>query len=344
MSRLDQEPDVVALARELGLRGNPVEAVVQFCEERIGRWDADVGRVEDIAALEELVANRLQLVFEEVCSDDDLERIIAKYVAEGEFIFATLRDELDATTFGLTIKRKHWRSESGDKYVAIIDCRGEKATRRFFTRWHEIAHLLVLEQELDAPVRRSSHDPIERLMDDIAGRIGFYEPLFGRVFAREHQEAPLRFRTIEAIRRGYCDRASFQATLFACHRRVESPVVYLEAEVKYKADEERRLRSKQRTFFQEEPPVAKLRVSLAVPNSAAIERDFRIIPNMRVPEGSVIYKLHSDASAEQASGCENLEAWEFSDGGSLPNCKVWVDARKAGDRVIAMVQPTEGEP
>ena len=200
MSRLDQEHDVIALARELGLRGDPVEAVVRFCEEKIGCWAADFGAVESVAALEQLVADRLQLVFEEVCSDDDLERIIAKYVAQGEYVFATLRDELGPTTFGLTIKRKHCGPELGDKYVAVIDCRGDKATRRFFTRWHEVAHLLVLEKELDALVRRSSHDPIERLMDEIAGRIGFYEPLFGPVFAREHRQAPLEFKTVEAIR------------------------------------------------------------------------------------------------------------------------------------------------
>ena len=39
-----------------------------------------------------------------------------------------------------------------------------------------------------------------------------------------------------------------------------------------------------------------------------------------------------DSTAEQASGKENLGSWDFSDGGSLPDCKVWVDARKAGDR------------
>jgi len=341
MSRLDQEHDVVALARELGLRGDPVEAVVRFCEEKIGCWAADFGAVESVAALEQLVADHLQLVFEEVCSDDDLERIVAKYVTQGEYVFATLRDELGPATFGLTIKRKHCGLELGDKYVAVIDCRGEKASRRFLTRWHEIAHLLVLEKELDALVRRSSHDPIERLMDEIAGRIGFYEPLFGPVFAREHRHAPLEFKTVEAIRVAYCDKASFQSTLFACHRRMSTPVVYVEAEMKYKADEERRLRSKQRRFFQDDPPVAKLRVGSAVPNQSAIDRDFRVVPNMRVPEGSVIHKLHSDSSAEQASGRENLGSWEFSDGSSLPDREVWVDARKAGDRIIAMVQPAD---
>ncbi len=339
MSRLDQEHDVVALARELGLRGDPVEAVVRFCEEKIGCWAEDVGGVETVAALEQLVADHLQLVFEEVCSDDDLEQIIAKYVALGDYVFATLRDEFGPTTFGLTVKRKRCGPELGDKYVAVIDCRGEKATRRFFTRWHEIAHLLVLEKELDAIVRRSSHDPIERLMDEIAGRVGFYEPLFGPVFAREHRQAPLEFKTVEAIRNAYCDEASFQATLFACHRRMKSPVVYIEAEVKHKADEERQLRSKQRKFFADDPPVAKLRVGLTVPNQSAIDQGFRIMPNMRVPESSVIHKLHSHATAEQASGEENLESWEFSDGGSLPDCKVWVDARKAGDGIIAILQP-----
>jgi hypothetical protein len=121
---------------------------------------------------------------------------------------------------------------------------------------------------------------------------------------------------------------------------MNTPVVYVEAEMKYKADEERRLRSNQRKLFQDDPPVAKLRVGLAVPNQAAIDQGFRVMPNMRVPEASIIYKLHSDPTVDQASGRENLESWEFSDGTSLPDCEVWVDARKAGERVIALVQPT----
>jgi len=344
MSRLDHEHDVIALARELGLRGDPAEAVVRFCEETIGCWAAEVGGVDRVAALEQLVAARLRLVFEEICSDDDLERTISKYTAQREGIFRALGDQLDAATFGLTIKRSRVRPGAKDEYVAVIDCRGEKAARRFFTRWHEIAHLLVLEREVETLVRRSSRDPIERLMDEIAGRIGFYEPLFGPIFAREHTEPLLRLVTVDAIRNAYCDEASFQSTLFACHRRMRTPVVYVEAEVKYKVEEVRRLRSKQRKLFADDPPVAKLRVSLAVPNQAADDRDFRIVPNMRVPEGSVIHNLRSDDGAGQASGEENLGAWEFSNGNRLPDCQVWIDARKAGDRTIAIVQPVNCEP
>ena len=39
MSRLDQEHDVIALTSELGLRGNPVEGVVRFCEARLARGE-----------------------------------------------------------------------------------------------------------------------------------------------------------------------------------------------------------------------------------------------------------------------------------------------------------------
>jgi len=176
-------------------------------------------------------------------------------------------------------------------------------------------------------------------MDEIAGRIGFYEPLFGPIFAREHTAPLLRLGTVDAIRNAYCDRASFQSTLFACQRRMTTPLVYVEAEVRYKVGEERRLRSKQRKLFADDPPVAKLRVSLSVPNQAADDSDFRIVPNMRVPDGSVIHRLHSDGDAGQASGEENLGAWEFSDGSRLPDCEVSIDARKAGGRVIAVVQP-----
>ena len=60
---------------------------------------------------------------------------------------------------------------------------------------------------------------------------------------------------------------------------------------------------------------------------------------MTLHPSSVIHKLHSDGTAAQASGRENLGSWGFSDGNSLPDCKVWVDARKVGDRIIAIIQP-----
>ena len=61
--------------------------------------------------------------------------------------------------------------------MAVIDCRGGKLARRFFTRWHEIAHRLTTHADRgdEEPAYRSEHDPIERMMDEIAGHVGFYE-------------------------------------------------------------------------------------------------------------------------------------------------------------------------
>ena len=338
MSRLDREHDVIELARELGLSGKPVEAIVGFCQSRIDGWVADVGGVRSVDQLEALVTERLQTVFEEFWSDDQLTDAIKKYTSQGEGAFASLRTQLDGDTFGSLMERRNIQGDACDRYVAFIDCRRKKGTRRFFTRWHEIAHVLTLTQQVELPAHRSTNHPIERLMDEVAGQVGFYDPLFRPIMAKYHQNDRLSFSTVDAIRQDYCSEASFQATLFACQRRLPTPVIYIEAQMGYKAGEQRQLNSKQMTLFEEDPPEAKLRVSMTVPNAAATNRKFQIIQKMRVPESSVIHCLFTN-DEEESSGQENLNAWEFSGGGSLAECDVWIEARRLPDQVIAIVQP-----
>lgn len=90
MNRLDDEPDVIALAAELGLRGraNTVEAIVDYCIGRVGGWAAGEARVSSIHDLENLVARRLGIDFEEVWTDADLDAVIRKYVKLGDPVFA----------------------------------------------------------------------------------------------------------------------------------------------------------------------------------------------------------------------------------------------------------------
>jgi len=51
VSRLDREHDVIDLAKELGLSGDPVQAIVGFCQSRIDGWVADVGGVRTVDQL-----------------------------------------------------------------------------------------------------------------------------------------------------------------------------------------------------------------------------------------------------------------------------------------------------
>jgi hypothetical protein len=61
---------------------------------------------------------------------------------------------------------------------------------------------------------------------------------------------------------------------------------------------------------------------------------------MRVPVGSLIHKLHAEEFVREMSGREDLSLWESS-GKYLDARAVAVEARKFGDRVIAIVQPVE---
>lgn len=346
MSRLDLESDVIEQARKLGLteRGDPVQAVVGYCLDRIRRWVRTDGPVSTIDDLEALVARRLHMTFEEVETDEALAAVIRKYVKLGEGVFAFLKHDLDGETFGATYRRDTVPDDAPDRLVAIIDCRGDKGARRFFTRWHEVAHFLV-EPDVEAvmtPVRRASDSPMERLMDEIAAHAGFYEPIFGPAFDREMAGSPrLTFRCVESVRRQRFASASFQSTLFACHRRLTTPVVYIEAEERHKAEHERQIKGGVQWLFEEARPEAQLRAAQVVPNAAAQKLSLFIAPKMRIPPSSVIYRLFHDPLGLDDAGQENLNTWEHSGGKRLADQDVWVEAKKVKGRVIAIVQPMD---
>ncbi len=343
MNRLDDEPDVIALAAELGLRGgaSTVEAIVDFCIRRVGGWAAGERRASSIAELEKLVARRLGIVFEEIWTDADLDAVIRKYVKLGDAVFAYLKHDLDGSTFGATYCRSAAAPDAPDRLIAVIDCRGEKGARRFFTRWHEIAHFLVETKDTCKAVHRSTElEPLERLMDLIAARVGFYEPIFGPVFDAEMAQRPrLSFSAVEAVRRNGFEDASFQSTLFACHRRTTTPVVYVEAALAHKADDARQIKQGVQWLFEEAKPEALVRAVQVVANDAAKETGLVIYENMRVPPSSVIHGLFEDDATGEGSGRENLNTWDHSGGKRLADREVWIEAKRVKERVIALVQP-----
>lgn len=344
MSRLDQEPDVIEEARKLGVLGREdlVVAVVGHCLDRIRHWVQADGPVATIGQLESIVARRLHMVFEEVETDEALTALILKYVKLGEGVFAYLKHDLDGETFGATYRRSTAAPEAPDRLVAIIDCRGDKGARRFFTRWHEVAHFLVEAdpEVVETPVHRASDSPLERLMDEIAAHAGFYEPIFGPALDGAMAGRPrLTFQVVEAVRRQHFAAASFQSTLFACHRRVTTPVIYVEAEERHKAEAEREVKRGVQWLFEEAAPEAQLRAALVVPNAAAQKSKLFIAPNMRIPPSSVIQRLFQDDFGLEDAGQENLNNWEHSRGKRLTDQEVWVEAKKVKGRVVAIVQP-----
>jgi hypothetical protein len=344
MTRLDAAPEILELAGELGVSAPaPVDGILDYCRRRIDGWVAEAGGITDIDALESLVTMRLQMVFEEIRTDEDWDRLKDVYArGKKEFVFGGIRTKFDDDgnlTYGALVQRRNAGPSDPDRFVAVIDCRGSKLARRFFTRWHEIAHRLTTHADMLEPVYRSEHDPIERMMDEIAGHVGFYDPLFQPAYQQASFGKPhLTFGTVEAIINEAFPAASFQATLFACARRLTTPVVYLEAALAHKKEVKRRLQTP--SMFGDDPPPGELRAVKVIPNKAAQQDGFTIPTNMRVPAASVLHRLFDAEPLTDDDDNEDLSQWE-SRGKTLERRAVIVEGRKVADRVIAIVQPVE---
>jgi hypothetical protein len=337
----------MALALRLDGR-RPVEAIIRYCRARIVAWVNKAGGARSIAQVQNIICQNLDLVLEEVWSDKDVEDVSQKYLALGEKVFASLSMQLGQDTFATVMRREHAAPKARDRYVAVIDCRGKKAARRFFTRWHEIAHILTLVTQLELPFQRfrsrAHADPVERLMDVIAGEVGFYEPVFEPALAAElQQNGLLSFDGVERVRSTVCSEASFQATLIACVKRASTPIIQLEAAMRYKKCEEVELASGQLSMFSSPKPSAKLRAYPAVPNAAAKKCAFLIHPNMQIPEPSLIsdhYKHTLDIETSVGvSGIESFSLWKCSDGTTCGNGQIHVQVRKLAGTLLAVVQP-----
>lgn len=346
MIRLDSAPEIVKLASELGLewRTRPVKNIVDFCLMKIRQWTKNSSPIASIAALQELACQQLSLVFEEIWEDADLDRIIRKYVNLGELGFAMLKNDFDAKTYATLMERHNITCDAHDRYVAVIDCRGEKAFRRFFTRWHEIAHLLTLVRQLELPfVRHRSRDdnsPTERMMDRIASEVGFYEPIFKPLVAAAMINADrFTFGVADGIRFHYAPEASSQATLFAAMRHWSKPIIYLEAGMGLKKHEEDLLNSPQMNLLPMAPPAAKLRVLSVNQNDPAKDQGFRIDRNMTVPPSSLIARYHDSPEITPSESVEDLTEWKHSDGRAVGSGLVHVETRHHDGRVVALVQP-----
>ncbi len=349
MRKLDSEHEILKLAAGLKVdwQQNAVQNIIALCHEKISKWIKGVSKIRSIQELEALVCEKVKLVFEEIYSDDDLKAVIRKYLGLGEPIFATLKSDLDEKTFATLIERRRIDGNSQDRYVAVIDCRGEKAARRFFTRWHEIAHLLTLHGQLQLPLHRSTADrsPTERLMDTIAGEIGFYDSLFRPILREETaKKGGLTFTAVEKVRERFCPEASFQATLNACVNRLDMPMLIAEFGFGYKKEEERKISSSQTTLFSEARPEPKLRVLTVIGNDKARGTSLKIHRNMRVPSTSLLYHFFfnkNESLENEVGGIENLNIWRHSEGGSLANLVVKIQARRFEDSVMALISLAE---
>jgi len=349
MGIINENSKIHLLAYDLGIKksSNPEERIREYCflkvENLLNEFVyKEKGSVNSLDKLLEITAAKLGLMFEEVHSDYDLQEIKNRYVDKRELAFLEFMDDFNDDTDAVLAKltnSKPWEP----KYAAIVDCRGYKSYRAYFSKWHEIAHLLSMPSQMKLAFRRThteKKDPEEILMDKIAGDLGFYSPLFlPEVRARTAKDKRLTFSVVDELKREVCPIASFQATIRAGVERVNFPCLFIIAGYGLKKQEERMLKSKQRLLFPEEGKqiVKKFRAKQVQSNNHARQQGMLIFNNMEVPKESVIFEaLESFDSDQVFSDFENLAFWESSKG-CLAEFAIYVEAKKVGDNVWALI-------
>lgn len=334
--RLDSKPQIHTLASDLGLQtsAKPCQRILQFVEARVKK----IAKAFSCKTLNDLllaVANDVGTVFREIHADADLERIRDEYVSKGELIFANLANDLSRSDdYAITIK-VHPQQPWEPRFVSIIDCRDDKRFRTYFTKWHELAHLLTLTPQMRLVFRRShsrenSNDPEEKLMDVIASSVGFLP-----AFLPESVRGELSFAGITEIKKEFCPNASAQAAMIGIVKAFPGPCILVEAELALKKQEA--LAGSQFGFGFQDMPLPSLRAVHATVNTAAREAGLQFFNNWRVPATSVISDVFANGGYKEA--LEDLDWWRTSSGRRLKSQAVRVKARRIGDSVQALVIP-----
>lgn len=329
MGRFGRHPRVRALSRELGLsdQGDCQVRIVAYALERVEGWLADTP-VKSLPELRSALAAWLAVDLEFIRTDRDFGRIAH---AEQGFPFPLepwLRHHLDAGgAEGITLRRSG--SEPGDRcYLAVVDGRGDKASRAYFTAWHEMAHAL-LGPEAGARISRvddpahpgEDRDPIESVVDEVAARLAFYEPLFRPVvdFCLAPAE-PLSFAAMDRIRAVAAPEASLYATAIATVRLLDMPVCLVRAQW---ADggAEKALALDQITW-----------------SRAAWSRPVPFGPGLRVPSASVLYQVWGTGAPAESQALEDVRWWGDSPR-SAPDAPMRVSAVSRAHFVYGLIQP-----
>ncbi len=326
------------LARDLGIGAtdDPIAAVIRFCDKRVQDFLKTFPHCNTLTELLHCVAAKLDTTFEIVTTDDDLRLIQNKYVLRGEKIFATLEQELSEDVFAITYRRNN-REDWEREFVSVIDSRGSKASRVYFTKWHELAHLLTLTDQLRLSFRRTHvakgfNSPEEALMEVIAGHFGFYGP-----FIKPRIGGTISFEAIEALRREVCPEASQQSALIGIVKAWPHPCLLVNARLATKKGE-----ALQQNLFSSNNSSSSLRAVHITINEAARRKDLAIFENMRVPESSIIYRVFQGIPYGEA--VENLSSWETSKGFKLPDRLVEVKAKRSWEAVDALITPSKKQP
>lgn len=336
--KLNNNLTIRTLASDLSLKPSedPVGEVIKYCHKQVSQFLSDFPHCSSPVELLKVVANKLRTEFREIHSDKDLRNIRSEFLDKKEAGFVSIHKELDGEVLGITLKRLNphpWDLS----YVSVIDCRGNNKFRAYYTKWHELVHLLILTDQSRLVFRRTHapnqpKTPEEALVDVIAGTLAFYPAM-----VRAHAKGEISFEQIEDLRGKLCPSASRHSALLGITKAWPTACILLEARLAHKAGE---VDSRQHAFSFKKivPPV--LRAVHVSPNDVARKLGMMAIPNFRVPAKSVISRVFHE-QLPYAEAVEELSSWTSSGGRRWEAGTVIVKAKNFGDSIQALLIPAK---
>lgn len=318
-----------AAAKRLGLPlyGNLESALLKHAADAIAALVTTCAPA-NLQHLLDHAATSLGLEIVEIHSDGDLSALLNRIPPSRDPALARVALELDDVTHAVVLRRQNpepWER----RYLAVINCRGRHGQRRYFSKWHELVHLLLEGKQLRLAFRTTKAEhkhPEEILVDKIAGELAFFPAIFEPVLHDEiKHDGRLTFGAIERVRDRLAPDASWHATALAAVRRAARPVAILRAKMGLKKGEERQ--AIDLLAGVSEPPTQKLRVKESFLNDSAAALGVRVHVNMEVPEESVAMRVYNDGWP--ASAVEDLRLWRTSSG-PIGDGRVTLEAVRRG--------------
>lgn len=233
--KLRDAPQIRKLAYDLGLKpgDDPVTDILNCTHAKIRSYMREFPQTT-LAGLLNLVIATLDTEMIEIRTDEELAILRNEMMKKGETAFINIIEELSPEySFAETIQRQNPRP--GDRrFISVIDCRGDKATRRYFSKWHELAHLITLTDQMRLTYCRThvpgqKKDPEESLMDVIAGNLGYLPELIA-----PYAKGQISFDAIKQLHQDLCPESSFRAAMIGISNAWPRPCVCVQVGLGYK--------------------------------------------------------------------------------------------------------------
>jgi hypothetical protein len=335
MTELMRHPKLRQIARDLELPASD-DALRDLREHAVDRVRSMVEgwTLDTVEELRLRVADQLSIKLVFIYSDDDVHRIAVEF-AQHKLRYLPLprlleREFVTGDAEGLLLDNPS-TIKGSRRYLAIVDARGSRAPRAYFTAWHELAHLLLCppRQRVFDGFRRAPNetqrrkDPLESAVDHIAGLLAFWEPIFKPALITAAGN-DLTFAAIEAATELVAPGASLYAASLAATRVWDEPAVFVTGEEATKAD----------------GTGLALRLQAIIPNDFARRLDIRVRRSMRVPIASAVWRAFYKTPDTECAANEDQALWEVTGRGNLPKLPWAVQAIRRGGAAYAILKPS----